>query len=117
MSAPKGQAPNPNGVWSIVGFVGTDVLASKDGAIIKVPVNDVAKVASYSTDHILDQVRMAGQTTEAIDMVKYLNDVYSMPMGKIQGIMKRYGIPTKAMNETHKKALKDKFEKVLEEEI
>lgn len=117
LSAPKGQAPNPNGVWSIVGFVKTDVLAAKDGAIVRVPVTDVVKVASYSTEHIIDQVKYAGRTHNTIDMVKYFNEEYSMPMGKIQNVMKKYNIPSRAENETQKNAIKEQFERVMEEEI
>jgi len=52
LSAPAGSKISPKGEWSIVGVVGTELLLSKDSAIIKIPYNDVVKIADYNINSL-----------------------------------------------------------------
>ena len=47
LSSVKGYVPDPRGLWSVVGFIKTDVMLCKDSAIIKIPYQDVVLKASY----------------------------------------------------------------------
>ena len=58
LSAKPGVSPTPHGLWSVVGIVEGDILISKDGALVRIPVNDVKKAANYSLEKVLNQLRM-----------------------------------------------------------
>ena len=47
LSAVKDKVPSPHGNWSIVGFVGGDVIISRDKAIVRLPVSDVKLVGKW----------------------------------------------------------------------
>lgn len=47
LSSAPGYVPSPHGQWSIVGFIGQEVLLCKDGAIIKIPHRDIDVKAAY----------------------------------------------------------------------
>ena len=60
LSGPEGQATTPQGNWSIVGFVGSEVILSKENTLVKVPLSDIRKVASYSVEGFMEQLTSAG---------------------------------------------------------
>lgn len=47
ISSPNNNPTKPTGNWSVIGFIGNEILLSKDLTIIKVLINDVIKVANY----------------------------------------------------------------------
>ncbi len=47
LSAPPGTKTSTEGLWSVVAIVGSDLLLAKHGAIIRIPVVDVLKIAAY----------------------------------------------------------------------
>jgi hypothetical protein len=47
MSGPPGKPTDPNGYWSVVGFLGSDIIIAKDQTIVRAPLSAVSKVASY----------------------------------------------------------------------
>jgi len=49
LSGPQGKATDPNGLWSVVGIIGTDVVIAKDETIVRAPLSAVSKVASYES--------------------------------------------------------------------
>lgn len=49
LSAKPGHAPSPHGRWSVVGLVEGEALIAKDGALVRIPLNDIRKV--YAHDH------------------------------------------------------------------
>lgn len=49
LSSLPGTNPSPQGVWSVVGVVGTnELLLAKNTTIVRVPVTDVLKVADHN---------------------------------------------------------------------
>jgi hypothetical protein len=58
LSAPPGNSPSPHGIWSVIGIIeGGDVLACKDKATIRVPLQDIRKVQSYSIDVVKENLK------------------------------------------------------------
>lgn len=47
VSGPAGKPADPNGYWSIVGFIGSDIIIAKDETIVRAPLSAVSKIASY----------------------------------------------------------------------
>jgi hypothetical protein len=60
LSGPEGHATSPQGNWSIVGFVGSEAVLSKENTLVKVPLTDIKKVASYSVEGFMEQLSSAG---------------------------------------------------------
>lgn len=60
LSGPAGQATDPHGHWSIVGFVGTDAIISKESTLVRVPLSDIRKIAEYNVDGLLNKLNDAG---------------------------------------------------------
>lgn len=54
LSAPPGTKISPQGIWSVVAVVADDeLLLAKSNAIVRIPINDVLKVADYSLKDVL----------------------------------------------------------------
>lgn len=53
LSGPPGNPASPQGEWSVVGFVATDVIIAKDQTIVRAPLSAVTKIASYNTANIV----------------------------------------------------------------
>lgn len=64
LSGPPGAAANPQGNWSVIGFVEYDAIIAKDTTIVRAPISDLKRVASYNLDSFLSKIQQAG----------YLND-------------------------------------------
>lgn len=47
LSSNPGHMPNPDGVWSVVGFIGSDALITKDTTVVRIPVSDLRLVGKY----------------------------------------------------------------------
>ena len=47
VSGPAGKPASPQGYWSVVCFMGSDVVIAKDETIVRAPLSAVAKVASF----------------------------------------------------------------------
>lgn len=56
LSGPKGFIADPKGHWIIAGFIGSDVLLTKDSTSIKIPISDIKLVAKFSVDSIIDKL-------------------------------------------------------------
>jgi len=56
LSAPPGVMPDPNGVWTVVGNLGTDLLVSKGAATCKVPLADVYITGRSMPDRLLEKI-------------------------------------------------------------
>jgi len=54
LSARPGYAPSPHGRWSVVGLIEGEALVAKDGALIRIPLNDIRKVYSHDRQQLLD---------------------------------------------------------------
>lgn len=60
LSGPQGGAADPHGNWSIIGFVELDAIIAKDTTIVRAPVADLKKVASYNLDSFIAKIQNAG---------------------------------------------------------
>ena len=60
VSGPPGSPANPNGNWSIIGFIDKDVLLAKDSTIARVPLSDIRRVGSYDLDKVIDKIFHTG---------------------------------------------------------
>lgn len=48
VSAPDGIIPTPHGIWTVVGILGSDLLASKNGCMCRVPLQDIQLLTEQS---------------------------------------------------------------------
>ena len=56
LSAPNGVMPEPNGVWTVIGSVGGELLVSKGDVTCKVPVKDVYLMGGSLADHLMETI-------------------------------------------------------------
>lgn len=47
-SSPPNSNIDPNGNWSMIGSIGTELILCKEGSIIRIPFEDVEKIADYN---------------------------------------------------------------------
>ena len=50
VSGPAGKPATPQGLWSVVGFIGSDVIICKDETIVRAPLSAIVKVAAFDVD-------------------------------------------------------------------
>ena len=60
VSGPAGSPANPNGNWSIIGFIENDAILAKDSTIVRAPLSDIRKVGSYDLDKIMNKIFHTG---------------------------------------------------------
>lgn len=56
-SSPPGSNIDPHGNWSVVGCLGVDLILCKDGSIIRIPFEDVEKIADYNVEKLFEENR------------------------------------------------------------
>ena len=56
VSAPPGTMPSPQGIWSVVGIIGKELLICKESALCKVPVSDVYVAGRSMVDHYASEL-------------------------------------------------------------
>jgi hypothetical protein len=56
LSAPPGTKIDPHGTWSVAAVVGDELLLVKNNVVVKVPVPDVLRIASYDISHLLSRL-------------------------------------------------------------
>jgi hypothetical protein len=56
VSGPKGRPATPKGDWIVVGSMGADLMLARNNTIIRIPMVDVVKIASYDMGRILKAV-------------------------------------------------------------
>lgn len=54
---------DPNGYWSVVGSIGIYLIICKESTLVRIPYDDVEKVASYNIDKFIED-KTNGQTQE-----------------------------------------------------
>lgn len=60
LSGPPNSAANPQGQWSIIGFVGSEAVLAKESTIVRVPLTDIKPVARYNLDQFLQKLYRTG---------------------------------------------------------
>lgn len=88
LSAPPGMATDPHGNWSIVGFIKSDIIAAKENTLVRVPISDVTKVASLSSNLFYSQIANAGYLkTTKINMVPHIATTYGINVAKAKQLL------------------------------
>lgn len=54
-SSPPGSNISPDGEWSVVGSIGIELVLCKDGSIIRIPFEDVEKIADYKIEKFFEE--------------------------------------------------------------
>lgn len=57
MSDRPGNAPSPHGIWNVVGIIEGEALLAKESALIRIPINDIKKVATYNPAVVMDMLK------------------------------------------------------------
>lgn len=70
LSAKPGESASPHGTWSVVGLIGADVVAAKDGIIIRIPMQDVERIGSSDYNQVLEEMRRLTFTNTEVDSGK-----------------------------------------------
>ena len=56
MSKPEGMGNvDPNGKWSVVGSLGIYLLVCRNSVLIKIPYDDVEKIADYNIEKLFEE--------------------------------------------------------------
>ena len=79
LSGPEGHAANPHGNWSIVGFIGSDVVLSKENTLVRVPIPDIRRVASYNVEGLVKQLSTTGYLKpKLISMPDHISNILNI---------------------------------------
>jgi len=54
-SSPPDSDVNPNGDWSVIGSLGVELILCKEGSIIRIPFEDVEKIADYNINKFFEE--------------------------------------------------------------
>ena len=54
-SSPPNSDIKPDGNWSVIGSLGVELVLCKDGSIIRIPYEDVEKVADYDINKFFEE--------------------------------------------------------------
>jgi len=114
MSAPPGQATNPNGNWSIVGFVKSDALIAKERTLARVPIADLRKVASLNKAEFYKKLNRAGMSEHNnINMALHLNAVLGIDILKAQRLLNDHNFKKIAQSLEERDEITKKFARII----
>ena len=54
-SSPPDSDINPKGDWSVIGSIGVELVLCKEGSIIRIPLEDVEKIADYNINKFFEE--------------------------------------------------------------
>jgi hypothetical protein len=91
LSGPQGRVTDPDGDWTIVGFVDKECLIAKQSTIIKVPHIDLILVATYSKDIFIKKLQNTGKAT--INVSKHASEIFKKDYNDILEICALNNIP------------------------
>jgi hypothetical protein len=102
VSGPPGHSASPSGNWSVIGFIGSDVLAAKDSTVVRVPVSDIKKIANYDMHGIHRQIESAGYLkNQDINMPDHISQALGVDIAQARGLLldHNYRITAKSLVE------------------
>jgi hypothetical protein len=74
LSGPAGRPASPHGNWSVVAGIGDkELLISKDETLVRIPKKDVALIASYDNQRVIDTISRIN-SAEDLDKFKKENE-------------------------------------------
>jgi len=105
LSGPKNRAALPDGYWTIVGFMGMEVVLAKQGTIIVIPIIDVQRVASYNLQSLMDKIEKAGYQHSTIDIVALVSKELSLNIEESKQLLLQYNLPLHVDSESQKQQI------------
>lgn len=115
LSSPAGKATTPQGNWIVTGFIKNEVVATKEGTIIKVPISDIRKVASYSIDELLNNLKKP-LDGDFINLVDRISKERQWKPDFTRKILFKYNLPLSVKTEQEVASVLQHLNKVLEGE-
>lgn len=116
MSSPPGKATTPQGNWIVTGFVNNEVIATKEGTIIKAPISDIRKVASYSINELLENLKNVAPNNSAINVVDRISKEMQWKPDFTRNFLFKHNLPLSVKTEQEFKNALEHLKKVLEGE-
>lgn len=113
VSGPPGHATNPHGNWSVVGFMGPDVIIAKDSTIAKVPVSDVRKIANYDMAGIKSQIEKAGYDKRTIiNMPNHLSKLLKIDIAQARTLLLNYNFRLNVSSEEERDKITQRVKEI-----
>lgn len=116
LSSPAGKATTPQGNWIVTGFVNNEAIATKEGTIIKVPISDIKKVASYSINELLENLKKAALNSDSINLVDRISKAMQWKPDLTKKILFKYNLPLSVKTEQEFQDALEHLKKVLQGE-
>lgn len=116
LSSPAGKATTPQGNWIVTGFVNNEVIATKEGTIIKAPISDIKKVASYSINELLNNLKKVSLNSDPINVVDRISKSMQWKPDFTRKILFKYNLPLSVKTEQEFQDAFEHLKKVLEGE-
>lgn len=116
LSSPPGKATTPQGNWIVTGFIKNEVIATKEGTIIKVPISDVIKVASYSLNELLNNLKNISLDENSINLVDRISREKQWKPDFTRKVLFRYNLPLSTKTEDEVVKILQHLNKILEGE-
>lgn len=91
------------------------MVASKEGATVRVPVADVRKVGAYTVDRLMEELHRLGRPDRTIDLVRCISEDMGWRSDKTRAFMVRLNLPLKAESEIHQRNIIEFVRKRAEE--
>lgn len=116
LSGPPGSAASPHGNWSIVGFVGGEILAAKDETVIRIPASDVRLVGLYNKEHFYKQLQKAGKERNDFNVIEYVSENMKLDYDEAKRILLSYNLPITSNTERGCQKILEKIRKLYGQE-
>jgi len=102
LSGPRNRAALPHGNWSVVGFMGVDVVLAKQNTIVVAPVTDIRRIAAYDLVNFMRQVKQVGRNINNIDMVATVSEKLTVGEEEARKLLLKYNLPYQVSSESEK---------------
>lgn len=116
LSSPPGKATTPQGNWIVTGFINNEVIATKEGTIIKAPISDIRKVASYSINELLENLKNAALNNNPINLVDRISIEMQWKPDFTRNFLFKHNLPLSVKTEQEFQNAFEHLKKVLEGE-
>lgn len=113
LSGPEGHAANPNGYWSVVGFVGSEAILAKENTLARVPVDDIQKVGSYDMDSLFDKLSTAGYLKpKLINMPDHVSKMLNINIAEARAFLLKYKFKLNVKTSEERDTITERAEKL-----
>ncbi len=89
------------------------MIAAKEGTIIRVPIKDVRRIASYSIDQLFSQLKKASLNNEMIDVISRISSEMGWRPDVAKKFLFKFNLPEVAENEIHLNKILEYARKIL----